>query len=81
MQRTRVCAQHSRSRGRTGAAVALLMLPVVGLAWVPLYAREAPRLLDVPFFYWYQLGWVGACMLCMAVAAALLPSPDTGGSP
>jgi len=68
-------------RGRRGVGVALLLLPVVGLAWVPSYARVEPTLLDVPFFYRYQLGWVGICMVCMAVAELLLPSPDTGGPP
>lgn len=68
-----------RNRGRRLAAVAVLLLPVVGLGWVPLYAREEPRLFDVPFFYWYQLAWVGVCMVCMTVAALLLPSPDPGG--
>jgi len=70
---------NSTRRGRTATAVALLLLPVVGLIWVPAYAREEPRLLDVPFFYWYQLAWVGVCMVCMAVAALLLPSPESGG--
>lgn len=68
-----------RNRGRRLTAVAVLLLPVVGLGWVPLYAREEPRLFDVPFFYWYQLAWVGVCMVCMTVAALLLPSPDPGG--
>ena len=67
------------NRGRRLLAVAVLLLPVAGLGWVPLYAREDPTLLDVPFFYWYQLAWVGVCMVCMAVAALLLPSPDPGG--
>jgi hypothetical protein len=50
-----------------------------------MYAREEPRLFDVPFFYWYQLAWVGLCIVCMAGAALLFPapdrSPDPGGSP
>jgi len=60
-----------RRRLRTG--VALLLLPVVALACVPLYARDEPRLLEVPFFYWYQLAWVGLSMACMAGAAYLIP--------
>jgi Protein of unknown function (DUF3311) len=73
---------------RGWAAASLLALPVVGLAWVPAYARERPRLGEVPFFYWYQLAWVGLSIACMAGAAVLLRSParssdrspDAGGS-
>lgn len=63
-------------RVRRWAAVSLLLLPVLGLTWVPAYARDEPRLFDVPFFYWFQLAWVGLCIACMAGAAVLLRSPD-----
>ncbi len=36
----------------------LLAAPLVGLLWVSSYAREEPRLLGFPFFYWYQFAWV-----------------------
>ncbi|MBL7236142.1 DUF3311 domain-containing protein [Novacetimonas hansenii] len=36
----------------------LLLLPFVGLLWVPLYNRTDPVLFGFPFFYWYQLAWV-----------------------
>ncbi|WPB55766.1 DUF3311 domain-containing protein [Xylophilus sp. GOD-11R] len=36
----------------------LLLLPFVGLLWVPFYNRELPALFGFPFFYWYQLAWV-----------------------
>ena len=71
------------STGRTpGSArrwtgVMLLLLPVLALACVPLYARDGPRLLDVPFFYWYQLAWVALSIVCMAGAALLIPAPPT----
>ncbi|GBQ20899.1 hypothetical protein AA12717_0706 [Gluconacetobacter sacchari DSM 12717] len=35
-----------------------LLLPFVGLLWLPLYDRTEPALLGFPFFYWYQLAWV-----------------------
>ncbi|WP_020392598.1 DUF3311 domain-containing protein [Kribbella catacumbae] len=66
-------------RARRWSGVSLLLLPVVGLVWVPSYARDEPRLFDVPFFYWYQLVWIGLCITCMAGAALLLRSPDPGG--
>jgi hypothetical protein len=36
----------------------LLLLPFVGLLWVPFYNFQEPALFGFPFFYWYQLAWV-----------------------
>ena len=36
----------------------LLLLPFVGLLWVPFYNFHDPALFGFPFFYWYQLAWV-----------------------
>ncbi len=36
----------------------LLLLPFVGLLWVPFYNHAGPALFGFPFFYWYQLAWV-----------------------
>ncbi len=36
----------------------LLLLPLVGLLYPPLYAQEDPELFGFPFFYWYQFAWV-----------------------
>ncbi len=37
----------------------LLLLPFIGLLWVPFYNTDAlPSLFGFPFFYWYQLLWV-----------------------
>jgi len=45
-----------------GAAYAvagvLLAAPFVALLWVSSYAKETPRFLGFPFFYWYQFLWV-----------------------
>ena len=30
----------------------------VALLWVSSYAKDSPRLLGFPFFYWYQFLWV-----------------------
>lgn len=37
---------------------ALLILPFIGLLWLPFYNFSAPSLFGFPFFYWYQLLWV-----------------------
>jgi hypothetical protein len=36
----------------------LLLVPFVGLLWVPFYNFQEPALFGFPFFYWYQLAWV-----------------------
>jgi hypothetical protein len=36
----------------------LLLLPLIGLLWVPIYAKQDPELFGFPFFYWYQFAWV-----------------------
>ena len=36
----------------------LLLLPLLGLVWVPFYDRAEPALFGIPFFYWYQLLWI-----------------------
>lgn len=36
----------------------LLLLPFLGLLWLPFYNDRLPSLLGFPFFYWYQFVWV-----------------------
>jgi hypothetical protein len=36
----------------------LLLIPFVGLLWVPFYNSRGPELLGFPFFYWYQIAWI-----------------------
>ena len=36
----------------------LLLLPFIGLLWLPFYNHAGPSLFGFPFFYWYQLAWV-----------------------
>ena len=33
----------------------LLVIPYIGLLWVPFYNKHDPVLFGFPFFYWYQL--------------------------
>jgi hypothetical protein len=36
----------------------LLLLPFIGLLWIPFYNRVDPTILGFPFFYWYLFAWV-----------------------
>ena len=43
---------------RPSALWLLLLVPYIGLLWVPFYNLRSPELFGFPFFYWYQLAWV-----------------------
>jgi hypothetical protein len=36
----------------------LLLLPFIGLLFVPWYNRTEPEVFGFPFFYWYLFAWV-----------------------
>lgn len=38
--------------------LALLLIPFIGVLWIPFFNRIEPTLLGVPFFFWYQFLWV-----------------------
>lgn len=61
---------------RTAAAAVLLLLPFAALLNTSFYARMEPRLLGVPFFYWYQFFWVPITAL-LTLAAYLIVRRDT----
>jgi FtsH-binding integral membrane protein len=47
-----------RPKSRSSPMWVLLLLPFIGLLWVPFYNFQEPALFGFPFFYWYQLAWV-----------------------
>jgi len=42
----------------------LLMLPLVGVLIPQIYNTEDPRLIGIPFFYWYQMLWIFISVAC-----------------
>ena len=49
----------------------LLILPFIGVLWVPWYNRIEPSFFGVPFFYSYQLAWIVLCaVICLIVYRA-----------
>jgi Protein of unknown function (DUF3311) len=48
----------------------LFLIPFTATLWVPFYNRVEPKLGGVPFFYWYQLGWIllGAAIVLLVHA-------------
>jgi Protein of unknown function (DUF3311) len=54
----------------------LLLLPFIGLLWVPFYNFLEPSLFGFPFFYWYQLAWVPiSSVLIWLVYRSRTPDP------
>jgi hypothetical protein len=54
----------------------LLLLPYIGLLYVPIYAARDPVLFGFPFFYWYQLAWVPLTSLLLWIVYRGLPDED-----
>ena len=42
----------------------LLMLPLLGTLIPVIYDTAEPRLIGIPFFYWYQMGWIPISVAC-----------------
>jgi hypothetical protein len=42
----------------------LLLLPLLGVLIPPIYDSADPRLIGIPFFYWYQMAWIPLSVLC-----------------
>ncbi len=42
----------------------ILLLPYIGILWVPFYNHALPALFGIPFFYWYQIAWIILGSLC-----------------
>ena len=50
-----------RTEGKPGTARRwrwLLLIPFIGLIWVPFFNTIEPTFFGIPFFYWYQFLWV-----------------------
>lgn len=54
----------------------LLLIPFIGLLWVPFYDQAGPALLGFPFFYWYQLAWVPASALLTWIVYRSAPGDE-----
>jgi hypothetical protein len=64
----------------TWAVVTVLLLAsLVGMLWVPFYARTTPKLGAFPFFYWYQLMWVPLVAILSWIAYLLISSRRAAG--
>ena len=49
----------------------LFVIITVVTLWVPAYNRLEPSAFGIPFFYWFQLAWIGATAAVTFVAYRL----------
>jgi Protein of unknown function (DUF3311) len=45
----------------------LLLVPLLGTLIPPIYNSADPRLIGIPFFYWYQMAWIPISVACTAL--------------
>ncbi|MFG2527623.1 DUF3311 domain-containing protein [Streptomyces sp. NPDC048516] len=49
-----------------------LIAPFVAMLWVSSYAKIEPKLIGIPFFYWYQMAWVLVSTVLTMIAYKLV---------
>src|SRR5215470_6897823 len=54
----------------------LLLVPFIGLLWVPFYNFTEPSLFGFPFFYWYQFAWVPITSVLIWLVYRSLPHDE-----
>jgi hypothetical protein len=50
---------------------ALFLVIVVVALWVPFYNRVEPSWHGIPFFYWFQIAWIGVTAVATVLAYRL----------
>ena len=63
---TRPLSNDTRSR-RRHPIVLLLVVPLVAVLVPEFYNFRSPAIGGMPFFYWYQLAWIGGVAACTAI--------------
>jgi hypothetical protein len=58
--------ERDAARGRRGnrSWYWLLVLPLLGTLIPPIYDSADPKLIGIPFFYWYQMLWILISVAC-----------------
>jgi len=49
-------------------AAVCVIVPFVAVLWVPIYDKDKPEVAGFPFFFWWQLLWVGVTAALMGLA-------------
>ncbi|MCE9649060.1 MAG: DUF3311 domain-containing protein [Parvibaculum sp.] len=60
-----------KTKPRNRWLIPVIFVPFIAVLWVPFFNKTEPALAGVPFFYWYQLMWIGiSAALTIAVYLA-----------
>jgi hypothetical protein len=55
--------------------IPVIFVPFIAVLWVPFFNVTEPTLAGVPFFYWYQLMWIGISA-ALTIAVYLLTEKE-----
>ena len=72
-----------RAKGTTGQKVIvaiLLIFPMLIFGITPLYNKDKPTLLGLPFFYWFETIWLVVSAVFYVIAALMLNRMEGGDS-
>ena len=58
--------------------VALLAIPCIAVLVVPWFNTLEPALFGIPFFYWWQLGWVPSSGVFIAIVYKMVVPSGSG---
>lgn len=58
--------------------VALLAIPCIAVLVVPWFNTLEPALFGIPFFYWWQLGWVPLSGVFIAIVYKMVVPSGSG---
>ena len=62
---------------RVVAAICVIV-PFVAVLYVPIYDKDKPELGGFPFFFWWQLVWVGVTAALMGLAYYVVRREEVG---
>ncbi|MGN6445358.1 DUF3311 domain-containing protein [Amnibacterium sp.] len=69
----------TRAPARPGPYIAVAVILAAGIVLplvVPIYARQAPSFIGLPFFYWYQMLWVVIEAVLLLICYRILRAED-----
>ena len=58
---------HQPRPGRRNAILLLLLVPLVATLVPEFYNFSDPAIGGMPFFYWWQLLWIGGVAVCIGI--------------
>lgn len=67
--------QQARQRRWRPVILLVFAIPLVAVLVPEIYNRNAPAIGGMPFFYWWQLLWIGGVAVCTTIVYFITRSP------